>query len=260
MLIKKYLTVLSFLCLALAITFLFLYLNKPKTDRSMAVQSAKNPPDKTLVFIGDSMTEYLGNFDELREDLKKFYPDKNLLLLNYGFSSTNITSVLDRIEKDSTHAGRIFMPVNDIKYDLVFIESFGHNPLSHLSLEQGLKKQNESLDQIIASLKSKNPDKKIVFIATISPNKDRYGEGAVVLPPEVRAKWASERVAYIKNHIEYAKTNNIPLINIYQKSLNFFGTGDVKYINSNDFIHPSPKGIYFISEEIAKFIKDNNLL
>ncbi len=55
-----------------------------------SVISAQKAPDYTMVFLGDSMTENLGNFDELRGYLKDYYPDKNFLLLNYGFSSTNI--------------------------------------------------------------------------------------------------------------------------------------------------------------------------
>jgi len=214
----------------------------------------------TIVFIGDSMTEYLGNFDELRGYLKKYYPNKKFLLLNYGFSSTNILSFRERLEKETTYSGRIFQPVNNIPFDLIIIESFGHNPLSEYPLEEGLKLQTEALDKAIATITQKHPKSSIIFMATIAPNNERYAEGVVNLTPEKRAEWAAERVAYIKNHIQYAKSHVIPLINIYQQSLDKNGTGNIDYINSNDFIHPSPTGIYFISEEIAKFLYKNNLL
>ena len=204
------------------------------------------------------MTEYLGNFDELRGYLKSYYPDKKFLLLNYGFSSTNILSLNQRIETESSHSGRVFQPINDIPFDLILIESFGHNPLSEYSLQEGLKLQKESLDKIIASVAQKHPKSSIIFIATIAPNKDRYAEGVVNLTTEKRQEWAAERVAYIKNHIQYAKSHHIPLINIYEKSLDKDGTGNIDYINSKDFIHPSPTGVYFISEEIAKFLYSNN--
>lgn len=230
----------------------------PATQSSKTVPSKKEP-DYTLVFLGDSMTEYLGNFDELRADLKNYYPDKNFSLLNYGFSSTNVLSAEDRIEKESTHSGRIFKPIEDIPYNIIFIESFGNNPLSQFPLEVGLKKQKEALDKMVSTLKEKNPNSKIVFIATVAPIRTRYGEGVVNLEPEERLKWADERIAYIKNHIQYAKDHQIPLINIYQDSLKN-GDGNIDYINTNDFIHPSPTGIYFISEEIAKFIYNNKLV
>lgn len=211
----------------------------------------------TIVFVGDSLTEYLGNFDELRGYLNKYYPKRQFLLLNYGFGSTNILSVQDRLEKTSSHSGRAFQAINDIPFDLILIESFGHNPLSDHPLEEGLKLQRRALDKMVSTITQKHPRKSIIFIATIAPNKERYAEGVVNLTTEARIKWAGERMAYIKNHIEYAKLHNIPLINIYEKSL-VNGTGNIDLINSNDFIHPSPTGIYFISEEIAKFLYSNH--
>lgn len=207
----------------------------------------------TLVLVGDSMTEYLGNFDELRGYLKEYFPDKKFLLLNYGFGSTNILSVRDRLEKESSHSGRAFQAINDIPFDLIFIESFGHNPLSQYPLEEGLKMQEKALDKIIETIIKKHPRSSIVFMATISPNRDRYGEGAVNLTTDQRQKWADERTSYIKNHISYAKTHHIPIVNVYEKSLKD-GSGNIDYVNANDFIHPSPTGIYFISSEIAKFL------
>lgn len=219
--------------------------------------SKANP---TIVFIGDSMTEYLGNFDELRAYLKKYYPKKEFLLLNYGFGATNILSVPQRLEQESSHSGRVFQAVNDIVFDLVIIESFGHNPLSGYTLSEGLKLQEQTLDKIVTSIGKKHPKSKIVFMATIAPNRERYGEGVVNLTTPKRAEWADERSQYIKNHISYAKKHKIPLINIYEASLDKAGSGNVDYINSNDFIHPSPTGIYFISETIAKFIYNNRLI
>lgn len=219
----------------------------------------KYPQDYTIVMLGDSMTEKLGNSDELRVYLKKYYPDKSFEILNYGFGSTNILSAQERLEKE-THYGRAFRPILDIAFDLILIESFGHNPLSHLPLEEGLQKQNEALDKMVDAIKKEAPVAKIVFVATISPNKRRYGEGQVVLSPEKRAEWANERIAYIKNHIEYAKTHQIPLVNIFEESLNSDADGNLDYISTADFIHPSPSGVYFISAEIAKFIYESNIL
>ncbi len=244
----------------LLLTALVIYFAIPLTSRSILGESTSNQKNYTLVFVGDSMTEYLGNFEQLRDDLRKLYPKNTFLLLNYGFGSTNILSVPDRLEKLSDHAGRGFQPINDIAFDLIFIESFGYNPLSTLPLEQGLKKQTETLDKIINIISQKHPKSKVIFIATIAPNKDWFGGGILNLLPDQKAAWVSERIAYIKNHIDYAKSQGIPLINIYQKSLNEDQTGNIDYINSNDFIHPSPTGIYFISQQIADFISLNKLL
>lgn len=244
---KKHILLVTLVLFLVAITLILFWTKAPKSK----------VPAPTVVFVGDSMTEYLGNFDELRGYLKGYYPDKKFLLLNYGFSSTNILSAQDRIEKESTHSGRAFQAINDIPFGLILIESFGHNPLSEYPLQEGLKLQTKALDKIIETLTKKHPKSSIVFIATIAPNKDRYAEGVVNLTTEKRGEWAEERAAYIKNHIRYANSHNIPLINIYEKSLGKDGTGNIDYINTNDFIHPSPTGIYFISEEIAKFLYKN---
>lgn len=232
-----------------AIIFVFLWFFLPKSKKEI-----------TIVFIGDSMTEYLGNFDELRVYLKNYDPTKKFMLLNYGFSSTSILSVQDRLEKDSTHSGRIFQAVNNIPFDLIIIESFGHNPLSDHPLEEGLRLQTKTLDKIVATITQKHPRSNIIFMATIAPSKERYAEGVVNLTTEERMKWAMERIAYIKNHIAYAKSHNIPIINIFEKSLDEKGGGNIDLINTNDFIHPSPTGIYFISEQIAKFLYENKYL
>ncbi|MDO8639052.1 MAG: SGNH/GDSL hydrolase family protein [Candidatus Daviesbacteria bacterium] len=265
MLFKK--KILLLLILFILGIFVFLQINSGKTSEIKKPQEikidgrikVKYPQDYTIVLLGDSMTEKLGNSDEIRAYLKKDYPNKTFEVLNYGFGSTNILSVQDRLEKE-TFYGRTFRPILDIDFDLILIESFGNNPLSEFPLEEGLKKQNEALDKIVETLKKESPRGKIVFVATISPNKELYGKGQVDLAPEVRAKWAEERIAYIKNHIDYAKSHNIPLINIFEKSQDTNGNGNLDFLSSADYIHPSPTGVYFISDQIAKYIFENKIL
>jgi lysophospholipase L1-like esterase len=208
----------------------------------------------TLVFLGDSMTESLGNFDELQKYLKDYYPQKKFLLLNYGYGSTNILSAKDRVEKETTHSGRLFQPINNIDFDYIFIESFGNNPLSDLPIEEGLKKQTESLDSLLESITSKHPKSKVIFVATIAPNNKWFGKNSLDISDEKRKSWAHERYLYIRNHIIYAKNHNIPVINIFEKSFNAQGQGKVVYLSSKDYIHPSPVGVHFISKQVADFI------
>jgi lysophospholipase L1-like esterase len=219
----------------------------------------KYPQDYTLVLLGDSMTAQLGNSDELIANLKTYYPGKSFQVLNYGFGSTNILSVQDRLEKD-TFFNRTFMPIVDIDFDLILIESFGHNPLSEYPLEEGLKKQNDALDKIISTIRKSNPKAKIVFYTTISPNKINYAKTSVSISSGKRVEWVNERISYIKNHTIYATSHGIPIINVYEKSLNKNGDGNLIYIRNDDFIHPSPTGVQLISDEIAKFIYNNKIL
>lgn len=230
----------------------------PKTSPTLINEKVKYPQDFTIVMVGDSMTETLGNSTELKTFLAEYYKGKTFEVLNYGYGSTSILTVMDRLTKETEH-GRKFRPIVDIDYDLLLLESFGQNPLSQYKLEEGLKLQIQELDEIVSTIREKSPRAKIVFVASISPNKKIFAKNQVDLSDEKRAQWVDERIAYIKNHIQYAKAHNYPVINIFEKSLMENGDGNPDYISTNDFIHPSPTGIIFISTQIADFIIDNRI-
>lgn len=214
----------------------------------------------SIILVGDSMTQYLTDGSELKKSLRKYYKFRNFETVNYGYGSTNLLSLQDRLNKKTSNFGIENPSILEQKFDLLILESFGHNPLSDFPLEEGLKKQNQALDQAIKEIQSSHPSSIILFLATISPNKNRYGEGAVNLLPEARQKWVIERIAYIQNHIKYAKDHNLPLVNVYEKSKTLDGDGNIDYIDTKDFIHPSPTGIRLISEEVAKYIYEQRLL
>lgn len=223
-------------------------------------QTIQPKPSYTIVLVGDSMTDYLGSGVEIKKYLKLLYPNKQIEIHNFSVGSTNILTLPKRLQDLTNYNGKISGPVLNTSFDLIIIESFGHNPLSEYSLEEGLKKHNEILDQARLMIKQRQPWALVILIATIAPHSDRYAEGVINLETEERKKWAQERAAYIKNHIDYAHSHKIPLINIYQKSLDSSGGGNIDYIDTRDFIHPSPTGIEFISREIAEFIYKNRIL
>jgi lysophospholipase L1-like esterase len=214
----------------------------------------------TLIFTGDSMTEALGeNFDNLRLDLAKYYPKKVFGLFNYGFGSSNILSIKDRLNHDTVYQGKNFPAILNRYFDIILIESSGNNPLSEFPLDQGLQKQTAALDQMVAQLTDTHPNSLIIFIATVAPSS-LYGKGVVNLSPQVRIQWANERRAYIENHISYAKKHNIPLINVYEKTLDKNGLTINKYINPSTNIHPSSAGVNLISQMIADYLYQNHIL
>lgn len=199
------------------------------------------------------MTDYLGSGVEIKRNLKKYYPEKQIDIHNFSVGSTNILTLPDRLQNLTNYNGKVSDPIFNTDFDLIIIESFGHNPLSQYSVEEGLKKHNETLDQARTMIKQRQPWARVILMATIAPHSDRYAEGVINLETEERKKWAKERAAYIKNHIEYAKKHKLPLINVYEKSLD-------DYIQTADFIHPSVTGIQFISQEIADFIFQKRIL
>lgn len=212
-------------------------------------------PAYTVIFVGDSMTDALGpNFDALRPILKSKFPDKVFGLFNYGFGSTNILSVDERLDLDSNYLGTALPAILSRDFEIIIIESFGHNPLSQFPLDTGLQKQTTTLDYLVAKIAALKPTSQIVFLSTIAPSQEYYAKSSVDLSPEVRNQWANERRAYIENHSNYALAHNIPLIDVYHKSLNSDGTANLKYINRDDFIHPSVAGVVLISQSIADYL------
>ena len=214
----------------------------------------------TIVFVGDSMVDVLGeNFDYLRQSLEDYYQNLVFGLFNYGYGSTNILTLEERLNQDTVYRGKKNEAVLDRFLDVIVIGSFGHNPLSDLSLDVGLKKQEEVLDRAVLQLVTEKPNTLIIFLAEFAPSEANYGRGVVELTPEQRSVWVSERKAYIENHIEYAKNHNIPLINIYEEST-INGEVDLDYINKDDYIHPSSTGLVFMSQKIADFLHNNSFL
>lgn len=240
-------------------------------DKSAKVEISKNyfpyqrpsvPVKRSYLtfLVGDSVIAALGkNANQLRMDLIAYYPTHEFVNYNYGFSSTNILSVPDRLNKQTIYLGETFPPINKQAFDLIIFESFANNPLSQYPLAEGLKKQTEILDLSIKSVIDRNPASVVAIMVPIALSEQYYAKGVYDLAPEVRKQWVEERVAYIKNAIEFAKENNIPLINVYEKSLTSDGKVNLKYIDPHDYIHPSKEGIKLISQTIADYIYQNHI-
>lgn len=238
---------------------------KPENIQGISVSSqsgkVKYPHDYTLVLLGDSMTESLGNADELRGYLNEYFPDKTFEVLNYGYGSTNILSAKERLTQTTRHANRDFRPILDIDFDYLIIESFGHNPLSEYPLEEGLKKQTEVLDDIFALVATTSGKEKLIFLSTIGTGKNTYAKNSKPdLSAPVRKQWALERDRYVQNHLSQAKFYGVPAIDVFNASLDSSSNVKSYLVRSDDNIHPSPKGVLFISKKIADFLVENKLI
>lgn len=240
---------------------------KPDEPFGMYTPPVISKKDTYIIFmVGDSMTEELGEFGgQITEELNKDYEStpghQRIVIDNYATGSTNLLGLPIAMTEKKVNKDKTLDPLLSRHFDLILIESFGYNPLSQLGIDEGLKKQTATLDQVMKLLTKTHPDAAIMFVATIAPNKETYGKE---IDPntsvEGRTKEAEERMAYIRNHIEYAKIHHIPLIDIFNKSLTSDGDGDLKYINPVDHIHPSFEGAAFISQQIANTIYESNIL
>jgi hypothetical protein len=269
--IVKYLILFSVLLLIIGSVVLFLFFNREKPNNPIVEVKNVNPfpyqkptiPKKRsyiTFLVGDSMLGSLGkSANKLRLDLISLYPDNEFVNYNYGFGSTNILSVPERLRSETSFNNEKFPPILKEQFDLIIFDSFAYNPLSELPLEEGLKKQTEILDLSIKTIIREHSNSVVAIIIPIAPSEEYFAKGVYDLAPEVRKQWVEERLAYIQNAITYAEQNQIPLINVYQKSLNSEGQADLKYINPTDYIHPSEEGVDLISQTIAQFIFENQI-
>lgn len=212
-----------------------------------------------MVIVGDSIVNSLGlNANVLREDLIDYYPDSEFVTYNYGYSSTNVLSLYPRLVEITINNGTENQAILKQGFELIIIESFGNNPLSEFPLSEGLQKQNDELERSVKAILAEKPNVAIAFMTPIALDPVNYARGTVALSSEVRKQWVLERVSYIDNHRKFAEDKGIPVIDVYKASLKPDATVDRSYI-SDDFVHPSKKGIELISKSVADYIFTNKI-
>jgi lysophospholipase L1-like esterase len=252
-----------------AIYFLFLPKTKNLIDNILPTPTPYQFPYKNpvipknrsyrMIIVGDSIVNSLGlNANVLREDLIGYYPDSEFVTYNYGYPSTNVLSLYQRLTEKTTNNGTENQAILKQGFELIIIESFGNNPLSQFPLSEGLQKQDDELERSVKAILAEKPNAAIAFLTPIALDPVNYARGTVALSSEVRKQWVAERVAYIDNHRKFAEDKGIPVIDVYKASLKPDGTVDRSYI-SDDFIHPSKKGIELISKSIADYIFTNKI-
>lgn len=216
----------------------------------------------TILLVGDSMIKSLGpNSDRLREYLKQYYPETVFGIFNYGLASTNVETLDERLHQPTTtDEGKVMPPILERQFDVVFVESFAYNPLSDDNLETGMEKQEEILYKFVTSIIESSPESVVVFMTTIAPNSEYFGQGVLDLSSEQRQQWVTERKAYLENHIQFAKEHHIPLVNVYESSQNANGQGSLQYINNQDYIHPSADGVELMASEMAVYLDQNGII
>ena len=213
----------------------------------------------TVAFLGDSMTETLGeNLPNLASFLNNEYPKNKFTLLNYGQGATNIEDGLYRLTNPTKYLNRDYPPLLHLNPDIIVVESFAYN---HWSGElDGLNRQWSTAVQILETIRNYSKDINIVLLATISPNPKIFADGKLNWTKDQKWDAAITTKAYLLNFINFANAANLPLADAYTSSFDKEGLGDPKYINPADNLHPSEEGKQLIAEKIFAAIKNNNLI
>lgn len=220
----------------------------------------ENPIKTTYVIalLGDSMTDTLNYYQSyFKSLLSKQYPHYSFGVLNFGQGSTDLESGLKRLTEGTTYEGRYYPSVLSYKPDLLIIESFAYNPWS--SKETDLNRQWITYAKMIDEIKSKSPDTKILFAASIGPNSSSFGDGKLNWTASQKKEKTDTIKKYLLNLIRFTQSQNLPVIDAYTSSLTSTGEGKPEFISSSDHIHPSQKGAQFFFDTVISEIEKNKI-
>lgn len=217
----------------------------------------------TVTLLGDSMIDTLGPVGSgLAQRLNAIYPNATFTIINHGVGAENIDSGLRRLTNGYSYLGLGRNAVVSEKPDVIVIESFGYNPFPQADINDALTTHWLRLAAMVDTVHQQLPETKIVIAATIAPNWDVFGDGApgISFTPEGKRTKVEEIKKYLENTIAFAKSQSIPLADVYHPSLDTNGNGKLGYINGGDHIHYSDSGRALFSQTVANTIIGNKLL
>ncbi|MCX6816824.1 MAG: SGNH/GDSL hydrolase family protein [Candidatus Beckwithbacteria bacterium] len=207
-----------------------------------------------IALLGDSMIDTAGpGFPALQQELSRYFPAAAFQIFNYGAGATNLEFGLHRLNNDYQYLGQTIPALFSVQPDIIIIESMAYNHGSQS--QEDLDKQWLTLGKIVETVRN-NSHAKLIFLATIAPNSKLFAgniEG-LNLSANDRADQAKTVKLYLNNFINFAHSQNIPLINVYEASLSPDGEGNSRYI-SHDGLHPSVAGHELTAKLILNYFR-----
>lgn len=200
-----------------------------------------------IALLGDSMIDtFVFDPKIFKGELAKIWPAVNFEILNYGVGATNAEYGLTRLTQSYDYQGKTVPSLLSQNPDIVIVESFAYNHPKELS------QNTQTLSQIISTIQS-GSKAKIYFLVTIAPDKKIFAQGieGITWTPQQRSIEAQRVIDFLRDAVAFAQNQGLPLINAYQKSLDWESDGNQEYINS-DNIHPSEAGKLFLADLIAE--------
>lgn len=219
---------------------------------------------KVIACLGDSMTQFWGpTMDELNENLIEAFNDMKFDLHNYGVSGTRAEYGNYRITHDYPDPFGLGMKkcMSAISPDLVIVESHAYN--HRLDGEHQIQNYQNTLRNLVKNIREYTPAE-VLFLVTIPPDKDNFLANVPTymdVNRDLRREWAISSDRYLKAAIEFAESENLPLVNVYERVQQEVNNGvPIKwFIDQNDNIHPSRYTYKITADEIIKSIKKYQL-
>ena len=220
---------------------------------------SKDQKSLTIALLGDSMIDTMGtNCPYLAQDLKKYYPNYQFNFLNYGIGAQPVGQAFKRLNSEYQYKDRSYSAILSSTPDIIILGSFAYNPYENL--DSGLDQYQAELNTLISELKKTQTQ--LIFLATIAPLKTKFGQGpgGVNWPADTAYTHATKIQSYLEAGIKVAQDHNLPIINLYQKTIKANGEGIASYVSTHDGIHPSVAGHQYIASQISAYLVKNKLL
>jgi len=213
----------------------------------------------TCAIFGDSMVDVMGTeLTSFKSSLKKYYPQATIKLYNFGIGAQNVEQAFERVEQEYNYQDRRYSSLIDLNPDIVVLGSFSYNPFSEP--EDELYRHWASLVKIIDKIKN-NTKAKIIILAEIAPNKEKFGQGPKGVNWDQDFAWqhATKIQSYLENAVNFAKTHELEIADAYHKTLKQNNEGSLSYINPDDHIHQNEAGNLLMAQLLAEKIYKLNL-
>lgn len=210
-----------------------------------------------LALLGDSMIDTLGtNPQSLISMLKSYYPTVKFNIYNYGVGSKTIEDGLNYLSVPLKYKDRNYPSLLELQPDILVVESFAYNNFGNT--QEGFNRHWQALVKITDTVKKKLPLTKLIFTNTLAPNSVVFANGSGINYTALEKLERTKTITlYLQRTASFSKAVNLPLANVYEKSL-LNGDGQTSLIDTKDHIHPNSTGADFFSAILAKTIWDNH--
>lgn len=210
--------------------------------------------NKTVLFLGDSITEGYGASDTEHNYVNIFGKLSGAKVYNYGIGGTRIASQKDPNDSVNNQYFLTRLPIMEKNADYVVVFG-GTNDYGHGDAPFGAYSDTTdetfcgALRHLIISLYEKYPTARIVFVTPLHRESELSGinDRGISAP----AKF----IEYINAIRDIAEEYSIPVIDLYANSNIHAKTDETKKRLLPDGLHPSDEGYKRIAEMIYKFLR-----
>jgi len=193
-----------------------------------------------ILLFGDSMEETMGSSAQvLVSALKQRFPQTTFVVENNSLGAQNVEQAYSRLEKESG---------SDVLADIVIVGSFAYNPF----VPHSVAKHTEYLTRVLQRFKQTGSA--VYLLAEIAPEKNLFGSGTEGLNWDASWRYAQSTnvIALLENALRVATKLGVKVIDVYHDSIvSADKSGDIRYISTRDYLHPSALGHQFTAEKIA---------